>query len=292
MYNKELPFRVSIGIPVYNEANNIVALLDSIFSEYTPYQTIIVLSGCTDGSEEVVRRYSERYNPVCVYKQDVREGKASAINLFLEKAKGDIVVIINADVVLGEGCLFNMLLPFNDSSIGMVGARPLPLRNANGIVYLMNRIIWDLHHYLNKCGYKKLGEVIGFRNIVGKIPHDICADEVYIEAEIKKRGYKLFYANDAVVYNRCPINIKDLFMQRVRVFWGHLDIKKRFSYKASSMDSRVILISLFKYVSSKVYLILPIMFLCLIELAARLIAVYKYHFVDVFRPYIWETYEK
>jgi len=56
----------------------------------------------------------------------------------------------------------------------------------------------------------------------------------------KDARFKLYYVRKALVYNKCPITVKDLFIQRVRIFWGHLDIKTRLGYAVGSMDLKLV----------------------------------------------------
>jgi cellulose synthase/poly-beta-1,6-N-acetylglucosamine synthase-like glycosyltransferase len=94
---------------------------------------------------------------------------------------------------------------------------------------------WKIHHNLNKESIK-LGELIAFRNIVKEIPRNTAVDEISLEAEIKKQGFKLCYAPEAFVINKGPETVKDFLKQRRRIFTGHLQVKRSLNYEASSMN--------------------------------------------------------
>lgn len=286
-------YRVSIGVPVYNEERNIGKLIESILSqnEFNFLEAIFVLSGCNDRSEAVVKKYMQKDNRLKLVIQKKREGKASAINLFLKKAEGNIAIISSSDVILDRNCLHNLLLPFRESRIGMTGVHPLPVRNSKNFIYLLNRIIWQLHHEL--ClKIPKLGEAIAFRNVIDELPVDCAVDEVYIEAFIKSKGYDLCYKEDAFVYSRCPMRFKDLFIQRMRIYWGHIDVKSKYGYKVASLNMSLILRIVIQYLIKRPYMILPFMVLGLLESLARGIAVYKYFFLKEPVPFIWPEYNK
>lgn len=284
---------VSIGIPVYNEEDNIGKLTESILNqqEFDFLEAVFVLSGCNDKSEEMVRKFMQKDNRIKLLIQKNREGKASAINFFLKRAQGNIVIISSSDVVLDINCLHNLLVPFQETRIGMTGVHPFPIRNSNNFVYLLNRIIWQLHHEL--ClESPKLGETIAFRNIIDEIPFNCATEEVYVEAFIESKGYDMCYKEDALIYNRCPTKLKDLFLQRVRIFLGHIDVKKKYGYKAASMNTLLILRIATEYIIKKPNMLIPFLVSGILEFFARIIAAYMYFFIKEPAPFIWPAYKK
>jgi len=286
--------KVSIGIPIYNEAENIASLFESILiQEGFDFQEIIfVLSGCSDSSEEKIRQCILKEKRCRLLKQDKREGKASAVNIFLKEASGDILILISSDVVLDKYCLSRILTPLQDKRVGMVGGRPIPIKNtSNNLVYIANKIIWDLHHHLALIK-PKLGEVIAFKNIIDKIPCDTAVDEVLLEALIINTGSILCYKSDALIYNKCPTRIRDLFSQRVRIYWGHIDALVKTGYKASSMEYKLIFWIILEYAFKRSYLLFYIIFLCILETAVRVMAYYKFYFIRGKLPFIWQKYRK
>lgn len=284
---------VSIGVPVYNEGAHLDAFIESLLNQRGAdfLEIIFVLSGCNDRTEESVKKYMQKEKRIKLEIQKCREGKASAINLLLKLVKGNIVIISSSDLILEPDCLKNILSSFNDPEVGMAGCHPYPVRNSNGIAQSLNIILWQLHHEL--ClRTPKLGELIAFRNIIEQIPGDCVTDEVYIESSIKGKGYRLRYREDAVVYNRCPVKVRDFFLQRTRVFWGHLDIRRRYAYEASSMDSGMILMISAGHIIKNPGLIIPFVVLCFMEVFARASAACRHYCTRKPGDFIWPAYQK
>jgi biofilm PGA synthesis N-glycosyltransferase PgaC len=232
-----VPF--SVGIMAYNEdaniANAINAILNQRLSTGHVAELIVVASGCTDNTVPIVAGIARTDTRVRCIIQERREGKASAINEFLGVACSPVLVMVGADVLLKEGSLDALLSHFNDLSVGMVGAHPIPVNDERTFLGFVVHLLWDLHDRVARES-PKLGEVVAFRNVVPSIPFDTPVDEISIQALIEQLGYQVVYEPHAIVYNRGPATISDFLRQRRRIHAGHLRIRKRQGYSASTMS--------------------------------------------------------
>ena len=96
------PSFVSIIIPTYNEAKVIIQKLNNIYSQDYPrnrFEVIIVDSGSTDETVELIHEWVKNHRDVNVkvIEEGARMGKAHALNTALRHAKGDIIMITDAD---------------------------------------------------------------------------------------------------------------------------------------------------------------------------------------------------
>lgn len=90
--------KLSIIVPVYNEARYVGAVLTGLLQQELPIgrEIIVVESGSTDGSREIVRRF-EHMPGMRVILQDRPRGKGNAVRAGLECATGTIFLIQDAD---------------------------------------------------------------------------------------------------------------------------------------------------------------------------------------------------
>lgn len=231
--------RCSVGIMAYNEASNIANAISSILSQCGGVcdlqEIIVVASGCTDDTVPIVTELSRSDPRVRVVVQERREGKASAINVFLAEAKSPILIMVSADVILKDGALVILLAPFRDEKVGMVGAHPVPVNDDRQFLGHAVKLLWDLHDRVARES-PKLGEVVAFRGIVPSIPTDTPVDEISIQAFVTQLGYRLVYEPEAIVYNRGPTTVSDFIRQRRRIYSGHLRIQQQQRYSASTMS--------------------------------------------------------
>jgi len=88
---------VSVIVPVYNGRNFLNRSLDALFdSDYEHFEVIVVDDGSTDESAEI----SRRKGAVVLNSERRQSGPAAARNLAAKTAKGDILLFVDADVVV------------------------------------------------------------------------------------------------------------------------------------------------------------------------------------------------
>jgi len=116
--------KVTIGIPAYNEEANILKLLHSVLEQSEQgYEIceILVMSDCSvDRTEELVR--SLGHPKIKLFADRVRKGKPSRLSQIFREAKGDVVVLVDADcVLLKEGVSHLMVMFRQDPGVVLVG---------------------------------------------------------------------------------------------------------------------------------------------------------------------------
>jgi poly-beta-1,6-N-acetyl-D-glucosamine synthase len=243
------PLRCSVGIMAFNEVQNIGLLLEALraqrLDDAVIEEIIVVASGCTDGTEDVVRWHGQRDSRVRLLVQERREGKASAINLFLNEARGDVMVLESADTLPSNGAFASLLAPFADPAVGMTGARPRPVDSRTTVMGYSSHFLWSMHHTL-ALRTPKMGELVAFRRLVDAIPSDTAVDEAAIEAAVTQAGYRIRYAGDAIVFNKGPESLRDYLVQRRRIIVGHKHLSRTQHYSVASAGVRRIVGTFFR----------------------------------------------
>jgi glycosyltransferase involved in cell wall biosynthesis len=90
---------ISVVVPVYNARSYLSEVLESICTQRdVDFEVVVVNDGSTDDSEEVAWSVFRRWPdiPVQVINQE-NMGEASAVNRGVHAARGDLIVIVNAD---------------------------------------------------------------------------------------------------------------------------------------------------------------------------------------------------
>lgn len=270
----------SVGITAHNEAANIGQLLDALLAQelntVTIAEILVVASGCTDQTCDIVRTYERRDPRIRLLEQAEREGKTSAINLFLQNAREEICVIESGDTIPGPTTLENLVRLFADPRVGMTGAQKIPTNVPAHIVGYMSHLRLQMEHQL--ClEIPRLGELIAFRKVFTFLPPDVAMDEAFVEALVIRRGLEVRYAPDAVVYNTGPETMREFIMQRRRNYAGHLHLVRKYGYKVSSMDNLRVSRIAADEVWKAFRLIYTLFTLGFVEGLARVLGTYDYY---------------
>ena len=239
-----------MGITAHNEEANIGILLECILQQRLRTailtEIIVVISGCTDNTEEVVRENMNRDGRIRLLVQEHREGKASAMNLFMEEANEDVLILSSADLQPAPDTLELLISPFADPELGMTACRPEPVNDPDTFMGFAAHLLWGLHHQMNLHGFKA-GEMIAFRKVFTRIPQYTAVDEASVEPLIRGQGYSVRYIPEAIVYNKGPETAADFLRQRRRIYAGHLELQQILGYSVSTMSGLKVLFLLLKY---------------------------------------------
>jgi cellulose synthase/poly-beta-1,6-N-acetylglucosamine synthase-like glycosyltransferase len=276
--------RCSVGITAHNEEANIGRLLEAMLNQQLDQveitEIIVVASGCTDGTCGIVREFEAREPLIKLLTQDEREGKVSAVNLFLRHAQEEICVLESGDTLPGEHSVESLVKMFRDPQVGMTGAHKVPVNVPNHVIGYLSHLRLTMEHSL--ClEIPRLGEMIAFRKVFDQIPPDVAMDEAFVEALMIDRGLDVRYAPDAMVYNMGPETFRDFVRQRRRNYAGHLHLKRKYGYRVSSLDNarvaRLALSEAWGAISRTFRLLYVLTTLAAIEIYSRILGSYDYY---------------
>ncbi len=269
----------SVGVTAYNEEENmgnlLAALSDQHLHSVVIDEIIVVASACTDNTVPIIREQMALDPRIKLIEQERREGKTSAVNLFLANAQNEICVLESGDTIPHEYAVEHLVRMFADPAVGMVGAQKMAVNTPEHIVGLLSHIRLRMEHEL--ClEIPRLGEMIAFRKVFDRIPPDVAMDEAFVEALVVRNGMTVKYAPDAVVYNVGPTTISDFVRQRRRNHAGHLYLKHKYGYAVSSIQNRRVGRIAFKELWGVVRLVWVLFLLGVIEGWSRLLGWYDF----------------
>jgi len=235
---KKKKIGISVGIMAYNEEQNVAHLLNALLRQnmhfFTIQEIIIVSSGSTDRTNQIAGSFAKRYKKIKLLTQRKREGKWSAINVFLKNAKNQILVLASADIIPKDDAVEKLCMPLLSKNIGIVGSHPIPVNSKDSLMGRIIHIQWKLHHLLS-LKKPKFGEMIAFLNIIPPIG-PTAVDEEFIAMHMQRQGYRGVYASDALVLMKGPGTMREFIRQKRRIHAGHMNLKKKHGYRAASLS--------------------------------------------------------
>jgi glycosyltransferase involved in cell wall biosynthesis len=100
--NGKIAGMLSIVVPVFNEEESLMAFFAELEKEikklHEPFEVVFVDDGSTDGSFALLRELEKKEKNVRVFSFRKNQGKAEALTAGFQKAKGDTIVTLDADL--------------------------------------------------------------------------------------------------------------------------------------------------------------------------------------------------
>lgn len=200
-------FLLSVVIPVYNERKYVTTILDRV-REVPLRKEIILIDDCSrDGTTELLREFAERdwqdpLNRVRVLFHEVNQGKGAAVRTGFRAAKGDVVVIQDADLEYNPAEIPRLIQPIVEGNADVVfGSRFLGERPHRVLYfwhYVGNRFLTLLSNCftnLNLTDMETCYKVFRREVLLDVTPHlkqGRFGFEPEITAKIARRGYRVF----------------------------------------------------------------------------------------------------
>ena len=146
-------YSISILVPAYNEEKTIQDTINSIFEVDYPIKEVIVLNdGSKDRTKEFAEELKKRYpNLIVVNKEN--SGKADSLNVGIKMAKGELVVVVDADSYPAKDSFRKMVGFFDDEKVGAATCLIVP-RNREKFLEKMQVIEYNIIAFSRKLlGY-------------------------------------------------------------------------------------------------------------------------------------------
>jgi glycosyltransferase involved in cell wall biosynthesis len=155
--------KLSVVIPVFNEVGNIEEILKRVKATKLASEIVIVDDGSQDGTQEVLKKLDKKGGIRVVF-HEKNQGKGAAVCTGILAAKGDVILIQDADLEYNPHDYPALLQPLKDGIADVVyGSRFLggPRRAvmfwhmiANQMLTFMTNILYDTILSDMETGYK------------------------------------------------------------------------------------------------------------------------------------------
>jgi len=219
---------VSIIVPAYNEEKCLERTIEAILEIDYPYKDILVVDdGSTDETYNIAMRYKEM--GVRVFHRP-NGGKSAALNYGLLFAKGEIVVIVDADSLVARNAIKEIARSFQDErALGVAGN--IKILNRNSLLTKCQALEYIIGINIFRRAFDVFGAVAivpgclgGFRKEIlegsGFYDPYTLTEDFDITVKVLKGG-GIVQACDARAYTEAPQSLKDLYRQRLRWYRGN-----------------------------------------------------------------------
>ncbi|WP_020015360.1 glycosyltransferase [Promicromonospora sukumoe] len=220
------PPAVSVIVPAYNEGVVLDACIRSIArSDYPDFEIVCVDDGSTDDTFAQLQALAAELPRVRALTQP-NAGKGAALNRGLQHARGEVLVLVDADGVFRPDTLSEMVRAFADPRIGAVCGddRTVNLdRVQTRYLALVSHVGTGLVRRaldVLRCLPIVSGNTGAFRRDVlertGPLREDTVGEDLELTWRVYRAGYRVAFAPRALVHAESPSTLRGLWKQRVR----------------------------------------------------------------------------
>jgi cellulose synthase/poly-beta-1,6-N-acetylglucosamine synthase-like glycosyltransferase len=226
---------VSVVVPALNEEDTIARSLNSLLRcGYDNLEVIVVSDGSRDDTVAIAHRVAAQVRPspklktmrIRVFEAPRRSGRPSALNIGLSQARGEFVIIMDADSELQYGAVQHWMEPFADPKIGAVAGS---IRVANPTDSLLTRC-QEVEYSTMMVLYPLVASRLGLLAIVpgqgGMFRRALLkrigffdtglGDDTDLTLRMLKTGYRITFCLEATVWTNVPSTFSGLIKQRRR----------------------------------------------------------------------------
>ena len=190
--------KLSVIIPVYNEAESIQVILKRVQEQKLAHEIIVVDDGSKDGTRDVLKELDGK-DGIRIVLHEHNKGKGAAVRTGMAAALGDVLLIQDADLEYDPRDYPILLKPLNEGIADVVyGSRFLGGSHrvtmfwhmiANILLTFITNILYDTILTDMETGYKVFRREI----MDGMVLHANSFDfEPEFTAKILKRKFRIF----------------------------------------------------------------------------------------------------
>lgn len=193
-------FSCSVIIPCFNEVGNIKKCIERIpcMGKFT--EVIVVDDGSSDSTGKIVKEMMEENKNLLLVSHPVNRGKASTIKTGFENAKGDIVIILDADMAVPPEEIPRFFSAIAEGKAEFV--------NGTRMVYPMEK---GAMRFLNFLGNKIFGMILSI--LIGQRNTDtLCGTKALLRKHCKYINVDSSWGDFDILFGAAKLKLKTVEM--------------------------------------------------------------------------------
>ncbi len=240
----ELP-RVTVQLPMFNEMYVAERLIESIAALDYPKEKleIQVLDDSTDETVNIAQAKVEElvergYDAVYIHRTDRTGFKAGALEHGTKVAKGEFLMVFDADFVPTPSIVRDLIDHFTDPKVGMVQARWGHLNRDYSVLTRVQSMMLDGHFVVEHIARNRSGRFFNFNGTAGiwrrstivdagGWQHDTLTEDMDLSFRAQLRGWRFVYVPTAVAPAELPCEMNSFKGQQFRWAKGSAQTAKK-----------------------------------------------------------------
>lgn len=240
----DLP-RVTVQLPMFNEMYVAERLIESIAAIDYPKDKleIQVLDDSTDETQQIAKAKVEEivergFDAVYLHRTDRTGFKAGALEQGLKVAKGEFVMVFDADFLPTTSIILDLIHHFTNPKVGMVQARWGHINRDYSVLTRVQALMLDGHFVVEHIARNRSGRFFNFNGTAGiwrkatiidagGWQHDTLTEDMDLSFRAQLRGWEFVYVPDALAPAELPCEMNSFKGQQFRWAKGSAQTAKK-----------------------------------------------------------------
>ncbi len=287
----ELPV-VTVQLPMFNEKFVVEGLLRKVTAIDYPKDKleIQILDDSTDDTYDLCKKQVELYREqgfdiVCLHRTDRTGFKAGALEAADEVAKGEFLLILDADFRPEPDILKTTMPYFTDPKVALVQTRWGHINRNHNLLTRLQSVFLDGHFALEQTCRNRSGRFFTFNGTAGVWrksaiydaggwEHDTITEDMDLSYRAQMKGWRFVYLNDYVTPAELPEDMDGFKAQQHRWTKGCIQVcqKMLFDIWRSNAPLKAKLEATTHLTCNYSYLVLVLLCLLVLPIGAGAIA--------------------
>lgn len=225
---------LTVLVPCFNEEKTVNNCLIALLTQtYSYFEAIVINDGSTDNTLQVASDFCNKFQNFSLINKP-NSGKAGSLNSGIKKAKGSIIVVVDADSILHPDSLQQIVNSFKDPKIQALGGN-VKVINRNSLLTKHQGLEYISGLHLQRKAFAYLGCSQVVPSAIGAFRKkallkanlystDTLVEDMDITIKIAKSGGRVDFNPKAISYTEAPTTFSNLAKQRLRWAYGMFQV--------------------------------------------------------------------
>lgn len=239
------PPLVTVQLPVFNEMHVVDRLLEAVAALDYPQDRLQIqlLDDSTDETVDICREGIARlkrrgFDAEHIHRRDRTGYKAGALENGTRTAKGEYLLILDADFVPHPDILRCTIDFFTDPQIGLIQTRWGHLNRSYNVLTRLQAMFLDGHLELEQTARNRSGRFFTFNGTAGiwrksciadagGWEHDTLTEDMDLSYRAQLKGWRFIFLNDVETPAELPVDMDGFKSQQHRWTKGSIQVCKK-----------------------------------------------------------------
>lgn len=241
---QELPV-VTIQLPMFNEKFVAERLIDVVCATDYPREKleVQVLDDSTDETRSIARKAVDRQRDrgvdiKYIHRTDRTGYKAGALEAGMKVARGEFILIFDADFVPRPDILHQMIHYFTDAKVAMVQTRWGHINKHHSMLTRVQSLMLDGHFFIEHNARYRTGRFFNFNGTAGMWrktaiedaggwQHDTITEDMDLSFRAQLKGWRFVYRPDVISPAELPQDFNSFKAQQFRWAKGSIQVARK-----------------------------------------------------------------